>query len=121
MLLTEASLGNVSRDIEEIRYLMSLVNKGKECLSKPRIEKLRFLQLLKRAFDTQIGEFKKIDQEVHPTLSDSTIDNWLVSYITDNMSMVDLKVMAFRASYGFEFEPQYLEIMQPQSQRLEYE
>lgn len=111
MLLTETSLGNVSRDITEIRYLMKLVNDAKECLGKTRREKLRLLQLL----DNVSGA------EKHPTLSDSTIDNWIVGYITDNMSMVDLKVMAFRVSYSFEFEPQYLEIMQPQSQRLEYE
>lgn len=110
MQLSEASLGNVSRDVTEIRYLMKLVNDAKKCLGKSRNEKLRLLRLLDNN-----------GTEIHPTLSDSTIDNWIVSYITDNMSMVDLKVIAFRASYGFEFEPQYLEIVQPPSQRLEYE
>jgi hypothetical protein len=111
MQLSEASLGNVSRDITEIRYLMKLVNDARGSLGKSRKEKLHLLRLL----DNITGV------EKHPTLSDSTIDNWIVSYITDNMSMVDLKVMAFRASYGFEFEPQYVETNQQVSKSLEYE
>ena len=111
MLLTEAGLGNVSRDITEIRYLMKLINDAKSVLAKDRKSKLRLLQLIDNGNGT----------EKHPTLSDSTIDNWVLGYITDNMSMVDLKITAFRAAYGFEFEPQYLEVSIQGSKSLEYE
>jgi len=111
MLLTEAGLGNVSRDITEIRYLMKLINDAKSSMSKDRRTKLRLLQLVDNVNGT----------EKHPTLSDSTIDNWILGYITDNMSMVDLKITAFRAAYGFEFEPQYLDFEIKENKSLEYE